>query len=98
MLVIGDKSNVFFFWAKEKAKKCLPLQVKCYAFNEVKNTSFVMLPMRLHTTGIAFSKVTKTVSDWMVVKECVSKLLLCTKRKRSGYPNRFRFQNHDVLT
>ena len=69
MLVIGDKSNVFFLWAKEKAKKCLLLQVKCYAFNEVKNTSTAMLPMRLYPSGIAFSEETKTVSDWMVVKE-----------------------------
>ena len=59
MLVIGDKSNVFFFWAKEKAKKCLPLQVKCYAFNEVKNTSTTRLPMRLYKSSIAFSEETK---------------------------------------
>ena len=65
---------------------------------QVRNTSSAMLPMRLYTSSILFSKENKTVSDWMVVKEWVSKLLLYTKRKRSGIPDRFRFQNHDVLT
>ena len=36
---------------------------------QVKNTSSLMLPIRLYSAGIAFSKETKAVSDWMVVKE-----------------------------